>query len=86
MRWMGFLFAAALAAASLGAHAQQCPDIAPYQKARDTIQDLGRIVAPNGIQESYKTQIGGIDQWINVRGQDEATRSSCSCTAARPRR
>ena len=66
-----FVFAV-LAATGLSAHAQQCPDITPYQKARATIQDLGRIVAPNGIQESYKTKIGGLDQWINVRGQDKA--------------
>ena len=71
MRPSAFVLAVLLAV-SLNAHAQQCPDIAPYQKARDTIQDLGRIVAPNGIQESYKTKIGGIDQWINVRGQDQA--------------
>jgi pimeloyl-ACP methyl ester carboxylesterase len=57
---------------SLSARAQQCPDVAPYQKARDTIADLNRIVTPNGLQESYKTRIGGIDQWINVRGQDKA--------------
>jgi pimeloyl-ACP methyl ester carboxylesterase len=61
-----------LAAVSLSAGAQQCPDIAPYQKARDTLADLGRIVAPNGIQESYQARIGGVDQWINVRGQDKA--------------
>jgi pimeloyl-ACP methyl ester carboxylesterase len=66
-----FVFAV-LAAMNLCAHAQQCPDITPYQKARAIIQDLGRIVAPNGIQESYKTQIGGLDQWINVRGQDKS--------------
>ena len=63
---------AALAAVSFSTRAQQCPDVAPYQKARDTIADLDRIVTPNGIQESYKTKIGGIDQWINVRGQDQA--------------
>ncbi len=71
MKSTAFVFAF-LAATSLCARAQQCPDVAPYQKARDTIQDLGRIVAPHGIQESYKTRIGGIDQWINVRGQDKA--------------
>jgi len=66
------IFLAILAFTTLTANAQQCPDIAPYQKARAAIQDLGRIVAPSGIQESYKTKIGGIDQWINVRGQDKA--------------
>jgi pimeloyl-ACP methyl ester carboxylesterase len=63
---------AILASTSLSARAQQCPDVAPHQQARGIIEDLGRIVAPTGIQESYKTQIGGIEQWINVRGQDEA--------------
>jgi pimeloyl-ACP methyl ester carboxylesterase len=66
------LLLAILAGASLRAEAQECPDIAPYQQARDALKDLGRIVAPSGIQESYKTQIGGIEQWINVRGQDQA--------------
>ncbi|MBM0108125.1 alpha/beta hydrolase [Steroidobacter sp. S1-65] len=54
------------------AHAQNCPDIAPYQPAREVIEDLGRIVAPTGVQESYKASIGGIEQWITVRGQDRA--------------
>src|SRR5690349_11519668 len=68
----GAFFAAIFALASLTAHAQQCPDLAPYQKARNTIQDLNRIVAPSGIQESYKTKIGGVEQWLSVRGQDKA--------------
>lgn len=69
---LSVFFSAILALTALSTHAQQCPDITPYQKARATIQDLERIVAPSGIQESYKTQIGGIEQWINVRGQDKA--------------
>ena len=39
-------------------------------KMREAVADLGRIVAPDGVQETYKTRIGGIDQWINIRGQD----------------
>lgn len=39
-------------------------------KAKSVIEDLQRIVAPSGVQESYKTKIGGVDQWLNVRGQD----------------
>lgn len=57
---------------SPSAHAQDCPDTAPYEKARAIIGDLERIVAPAGIQESYKLRTGGIDQWINVRGQDKS--------------
>lgn len=48
------------------------PETAIYEKCRAIIQDLGRIVAPTGIQESYKTPIGGIDQWLVVRGQERA--------------
>lgn len=54
------------------ASARDCPDVAPYAKSREVIEDLGRIVSPDGVQESYKTRIGGIDQWITARGQDKA--------------
>src|ERR1035441_10301402 len=30
------------------------------------------IRAPNGIQEGMCVKIGGIDQWIQIRGQDRA--------------
>lgn len=50
--------------------AQECIDTAPYAKARGIVQDLGRIVAPAGVQESYSARIGGIDQALTVRGQD----------------
>lgn len=49
-----------------------CPDIAPYKHAREVIADLDHITAASGVQESYKLKIGGIDQWLNVRGQDKA--------------
>lgn len=63
---------AVLAAALLspGAQAQTCPDLAPYERARSVIEDLHRIVAPEGVQETYAARIGGIEQWINARGQD----------------
>ncbi|HEX6833672.1 MAG TPA: alpha/beta hydrolase [Rudaea sp.] len=41
-----------------------------YDAARAVVADLDRIVAPHGVQESYKLRIGGIDQWVYVRGQD----------------
>ena len=62
-----------LAALCPAAHAQGNPPAdTSYAKAREVVHDLERIVAPTGIQESYKARIGGIDQWINVRGQDRA--------------
>ncbi|MGQ9426414.1 alpha/beta fold hydrolase [Gilvimarinus sp. F26214L] len=54
------------------AFAQTCPDTSRFNEAREVVRDLNRIVAPSGIQDSYKTRVGGIDQWLNVRGQDKS--------------
>lgn len=55
----------------LGVQAQEsCPDRSAYAPAREIIADLGRITAPTGVQEAYAVEIGGIRQWVNVRGQD----------------
>jgi len=40
-------------------------------RAKQYLADLGKIVSPNGIQENYTAQIGGINQWIYTRGQDK---------------
>ena len=42
-----------------------------YAGARKIIADLDKIVAPNGVQESYQLPIGGAQQWVYVRGQDK---------------
>ena len=42
-----------------------------YAKSRAIIADLGKIVTPNGVQESYEATIGGVKQWVYVRGQDK---------------
>jgi pimeloyl-ACP methyl ester carboxylesterase len=52
--------------------AQDNPDTKDLADARAAVADLQRIVAPGGVQDAYKTRIGGIDQWLNVRGQDRA--------------
>lgn len=55
----------------LAAQAQEkCPDRSAYAPAREIIADLDRIVAPEGVQEAYAVEIGGIRQWVNIRGQD----------------
>ena len=61
-----------LLACCLPARAQACPDTAPYAKARAVIRDLDRIVSPEGVQEQYSVRLGGVAQWISVRGQDRA--------------
>lgn len=37
---------------------------------KEIIADVGKILSPNGVQESYKIEIGGINQWLYVRGQN----------------
>jgi len=41
-----------------------------FAEARNIIADMQRIVTPNGVQETFAARIGGIDQWISVRGRD----------------
>lgn len=52
--------------------AQTCAESPPCMRARGSVEDLMRIAAPEGVQDTYKANIGGIEQWINVRGQDRA--------------
>ncbi|GAB2620805.1 alpha/beta hydrolase [Novilysobacter erysipheiresistens] len=52
------------------AYAPDCGELCG--KMRESVRDLTRIRTPNGVQDTYKTRIGGIDQWINIRGQDRA--------------
>src|SRR5689334_15174390 len=66
LRLFSFVFTALLSSSGYAA-----TDAERYKLSRDVVQDLQHIVAPSGIQETYKTRIGGIDQWINVRGQDK---------------
>ncbi|AZA76634.1 alpha/beta hydrolase [Chryseobacterium sp. G0186] len=42
-----------------------------YGQAREIIKDLDSIVGPNGIQERYKATVGGVQQWVYVRGQNK---------------
>ncbi len=64
----------ALVAASTAplAHAAECPDRSEYAPAREIIAQLNRIVSPDGVQESYAATIGGVEQWVTIRGQDSA--------------
>ncbi|HEV7166003.1 MAG TPA: alpha/beta fold hydrolase [Gammaproteobacteria bacterium] len=46
------------------AHAGTAPD------TRAILADVGKVVASNGIDEAKAVSIGGIQQWITVRGRD----------------
>lgn len=41
-----------------------------YASGKRIIGDLEKILSPKGIQENYEASIGGIKQWVFVRGQD----------------
>jgi pimeloyl-ACP methyl ester carboxylesterase len=43
-----------------------------FAKAREIIADLDSIVTPNGVQEYFQAEIGGIQQWVFTRGMDLA--------------
>lgn len=44
----------------------------PYAPAREIVADIGRVVAPNGVQETFEVVLGGARQVVNVRGADRA--------------
>jgi len=41
-----------------------------YAPARAIVADIGKIVTPNGVQETFEATLGGARQIVNVRGAD----------------
>ncbi|PTX11417.1 pimeloyl-ACP methyl ester carboxylesterase [Pontibacter mucosus] len=52
-------------------HAQTTPAADEYAKGRDIIRELQTIVTPNGLQESYQVEVGGVQHAVYVRGKDK---------------
>src|SRR3546814_2600438 len=77
------LIAGALACLALPAAAQAQAqregsakaEVRTLDDARDIIREARRITSPNGIEELRAVEIGGIKQWISVRGRDRRNRS-----------
>ncbi|KCZ91905.1 alpha/beta fold family hydrolase [Hyphomonas hirschiana VP5] len=42
----------------------------PAVDGRAIVADIGKINTPNGIEESFAAPIGGVDQWLSIRGKD----------------
>jgi len=55
-------------AATAQTPAPATPDI--YAPGRAIVADIGRIVTPNGVRESYEVTLGGARQIVSVRGAD----------------
>src|SRR5262244_1824885 len=63
------VFAALVAAASVADE----PSQKPFNRAEATkiIAEARRIVNPGGVEQLEKVRIGGIDQWVSIRGRDK---------------
>ncbi|MGY1457672.1 MULTISPECIES: alpha/beta fold hydrolase [unclassified Luteimonas] len=46
------------------------PGDEPNAEAKRILADLQRVVTPDGVQTLEQVRLGGIDQWISVRGAD----------------
>lgn len=60
---------AALALASGAAHAED--KAFTRADATDAIATMRKIVTDNGVERLEKVNLGGLDQWISIRGQDK---------------
>lgn len=66
-----FVVAAVVALACIpAARAADAPKPTNRAEATDVIRRLRRIVTPNGIERAEKVRIGGVDQWVTIRGDD----------------
>jgi proline iminopeptidase len=70
--WVAGLFWLAVTGFSVPAQAAEEPGPAPHNRAEavKVIADLRKVVADNGIERLQKVRIGGIDQWVSIRGND----------------
>ncbi len=61
-----------IAAAAAAAAAAAEPPARPASRAEATaiIANARKIVTPNGIERTEKVRIGGVDQWVSIRGMD----------------
>src|SRR6218665_3015602 len=65
-----FLLLAVLTLTGGSAHASDSPRPFTRADATSAIADMRKIVVPGGIERLEKVRIGGIDQWISIRGND----------------
>lgn len=62
------LFAMASACAVTATLAADAPGPNSRAQALKIVENLRRIVTPQGVERLEAVRIGGIDQWISVRG------------------
>ena len=55
---------------SVTSPSSSAPPPDPYAPGKELVADIGKIVTPNGIQETFEVTLGGARQVVNVRGAD----------------
>lgn len=70
--WVAGLVWLAVTGFSVSAQAAEPPAPAPHNRAEavKVIADLRKVVADGGIERLESVRIGGIDQWVSIRGND----------------
>jgi proline iminopeptidase len=58
--------------------------VKPANRAEATaiIADARKILTPNGVERLEKVGIGGIDQWVSIRGTDRRNPVCCFISTA----
>jgi Predicted hydrolases or acyltransferases (alpha/beta hydrolase superfamily) len=70
---IGFLATTALLAGpAFGQPASEPSPEAAYAQVRPMIADRQKIVTPNGVQSVEQIRLGGMDQWVSIRGADKS--------------
>jgi len=71
MNWRIFIvLGVAIAALSAAAHAAETPRPRDRAQALAIMADMRKVVADHGVERLEKVRIGGIDQWVSIRGSD----------------
>ncbi|MBA8680209.1 alpha/beta fold hydrolase [Stenotrophomonas tumulicola] len=69
---LGFISIAVAGLACIPASVSAAAVPAPHNRTEATaiVAEMRRVVADNGIERLEKVRIGGIDQWVSIRGND----------------
>lgn len=70
-RFLSFIAVFGLCASTSCLRAEEPPSPGNRAEAVKIIADMRRIVTPDGIERHEKVRIGGIDQWVSIRGNDK---------------
>jgi predicted alpha/beta-fold hydrolase len=68
--WARMVIASALALFATAARADASSQITSRAQAATIIANARKILTPHGVERLEKVRIGGIDQWVLIRGRD----------------